>query len=76
MKFTLLFLLIAFGIQAQKEVRTEKKQKALEEAKANLNQLKSGFLLVRLEDKKTEIDYYLKYNNVKEANKIKEEQAE
>lgn len=75
MKITLLFLLITFGIQAQKEVKVEKKQKALEEAKANLNQLKSGFLLVRLEDKKTEIDYYLKYNNVKEANKIKEKQA-
>ncbi len=71
MKTALFFLLITLNLHAQKASKFEDKQKALETAKANLQALKSGFLLVRLDDKKTEIDYYLKYNNTDEANRIK-----
>ena len=74
MKVTLIFFFIALNLNAQNIFKLEQKQKAMEVAKKNLQDLKSGFLLVRLEDKKTEIEYYLKYNNVDEANKIKEKQ--
>jgi len=74
MKTIVFFLLIALNLHAQKAPKFEDKQKVLETAKANLQALKSGFLLVRLEDKKTEIDYYLKYNNIDEVNRIKVQQ--
>lgn len=75
MKTLFFFLLIGLNLQAQDLTKVENRKKAMEVAKKNLQDLKSGFLLVRLEDKKTEIEYYLKYNNLDEANKIKEKQA-
>lgn len=74
MKNTLFFLLIALNLQAQDHTKIENKKMAMEVAKKNIQDLKSGFLLVRLEDKKKEIDYYLKFDNINEANRIKEKQ--
>lgn len=74
MKSTLFFLFIALNLQAQDISKLEQKQKSLEIAKSQLQALKNGFLLVRLDDKKTEIDYYLKHNNIDEANKIQAQQ--
>ena len=74
MKHILLFILIASNVSAQGLSNIEGKANAMEVAKKNLQDLKSGFLLVRLEDKKTEIEYYQKYNNTAEAEKIKNKQ--
>lgn len=76
MKITLLFLFIALNLSAQDESKSEQKQRAMEVAKMNLQDLKDGFLLVRLDDKKTKIDYYLKYDNIDEANRIKDKQEQ
>ena len=48
MKITLLFLFIALNLNAQVESKSEQKQRAMEVAKKNLQDLKDGFLLVRL----------------------------
>lgn len=74
MKITLIFLLFVFTAFGQDSSRLQERKKANDAAKAHLTELKSGFLLVRLDDKKAEIEYYLKYNNVDEANRIKEKQ--
>jgi hypothetical protein len=74
MKTTLIFLLFVVFANAQETTRLEQKQKALEIAKTHLQELRSGFLLVRLDDKKTEIDYYRKFQNFDEAKRIEEKQ--
>lgn len=71
---TLIFLLFVLATNAQEATRLEQKQKALEIAKTHLHELRSGFLLVRLDDKQTEIDYYLKFQNFDEAKQIEQQQ--
>ena len=63
MKITLIFLLFVFTAFGQDSPRLEQKKKASAEAKEHLKEMQSGFLLVRLEDNKAEIDYFLKYKN-------------
>lgn len=74
MKITFIFLFISFAAFAQDTPRLQERKKATDEAKAHLAEMQNGFLLVRLDDKKTEIDYYLKYQNVAEADRIQEKQ--
>lgn len=74
MKITLIFLLFVFTAFGQDSPRLEQKKKASAEAKEHLKEMQSGFLLVRLEDNKAEIDYFLKYKNDTEAKRIEEKQ--
>ena len=66
--------MFAFTSFGQDSPRVEEKKKAEAIAKQHLQEMQGGFLLVRLDDKKTEIDYYLKYQNDDEAKRVKEKQ--
>jgi hypothetical protein len=70
-----MILISSFSLFAQNEEQVAPKQMALETAKKQINELKNGILLVRLDYKTKEIAYYEKYNNLTEANKIREKQA-
>lgn len=74
MKITLVFLLFVSASFSQDLPRLEERKKATAVAKEHLKEMQSGFLLVRLDDKKTEIDYYLKYKNDTEAKRIEAKQ--
>ena len=74
MKITLILLLFVYTAFGQDSPRVEQKKKASAEAKEHLKEMQSGFLLVRLEDNKTEIDYFLKYKNDTEAKRIEAKQ--
>ncbi|MEJ6582772.1 MAG: hypothetical protein QNL61_02195 [Crocinitomicaceae bacterium] len=74
MKITLIFLLFVFATYGQEPSRIEEKKNASESAQAHLREFKRGFLLVRLADKKKEIEYYNKYENFDEAKRIQENQ--
>jgi hypothetical protein len=75
MKITLIFLLVVFATYGQEPFRIEEKKKATEDAQEHIREFKSGFLLVRLDDKKKEIEYYNKYENFDEAKRIQEKQG-
>ena len=75
MKFILSLILFAsFSLFAQNEERVAAQQKSLETAQKQINDLKNGILLVRLDYKTKEIAYYEKHNNLTEANRIRERQ--
>lgn len=74
MKITFIFICFVFTTYGQDSPRLEEKKKATAIAKEHLKEMQSGFLLVRLDDKKTEIDYYLKYKNDAEAKRVEEKQ--
>jgi len=74
MKIALIILLFSFHSFGQDITRLEEKKQATETAKTHLQEMQNGFLLVRLDDKKKEIDYYLKFQNFDEAKKIKRQQ--
>ncbi|OFZ11193.1 MAG: hypothetical protein A3D92_12285 [Bacteroidetes bacterium RIFCSPHIGHO2_02_FULL_44_7] len=70
-----LFFFLTFSSFAQDpatlaQLKKDRQQRKLS-AKENIILLKNGALLVRLDQQKRRIDYYAKYNNMKEAEKVK-----
>ena len=74
MKLSIIFLLFVFSALGQDSSRLEEKKKATEAAKVHLQAMQGGFLLVRLDDKKSEIEYYMKYENFDEVKRIVQKQ--
>lgn len=66
----LLSSLIGFGQRAKVNKNLEANRNAKEKAKKEISELKDGVLLVRLHGRTKEINYYLKYNNAKAAEKV------
>ncbi len=77
--FALFFILLLFFVghsQTNPTLKDYKKDREQEQkvAQKNILLMKEGVLLVRLDFKRKEIEYYEKYNNVKAAKKLKKKQ--
>ena len=72
--FLSIILVSSFSLLAQNEEKVLVQKNAFETAKKQINELKNGILLVRLDFKTKEIAYYEKHNNIAEANKIRAKQ--
>ena len=75
MRLLFCFLLFSSVSVVGQQQEVTPKQLALDSAKLQVNALKNGILLVRLDYKTREVAYYEKYENYVEAEKIKEKQA-
>jgi hypothetical protein len=72
----LFFLAFAWTLNAQematlKRLKTDRKHRKLT-ASENIFLLQNGVLLVRLDQQQRRIEYYTKYNNLKEAEKVRQ----
>lgn len=66
--------MFVFTSLAQETTRFDEKRKAKEIAQTHLKEMQGGFLLVRLDDKKAEIEYYQKFQNFDESTRIEQKQ--